>query len=109
MAKRECIGKMTCPECAFPDAEVKPQKTEGLVYRWCPDCNAQYFCRTPEASARLLAKIGKSNLPDPVQDTEPEKKPAPAPAIVSHDAVRRPPKISSGMAGALELLGVKHG
>lgn len=57
MAKREVLGVMACPECGHPDAEVKVQKN-GLVYRFCPECNAQYFPRTVDASARLLAKVG---------------------------------------------------
>lgn len=57
MAKREVFGKCECPECGFPDAEIKLQKS-GLAYRWCPDCCAQYFPRTKEASDRMIKKYG---------------------------------------------------
>lgn len=70
MAKSAAVGTMKCPECDFPDAEVKRQKT-GLLYRWCPECSAQFFARTPEASARLEAKMKPVNRPGaPVSDTE---------------------------------------
>ena len=66
MAKREVFGVMVCPECGHDAAEVKPQKS-GLAYRWCPECNAQYFTRCETTSGRLLAKIGKAA---PVTDTD---------------------------------------
>lgn len=77
---REVLGTMACPECGGP-AEVKQQKN-GLAYRWCMDCNAQYFPRTAEASDRLLAKCGAAKpapVPkaDPVTVSAPEPKPAP--------------------------------
>jgi predicted nucleic acid-binding Zn-ribbon protein len=56
MAKTKPEGLMDCPECGFHDAEVKLSKS-GMLYRYCPDCNAQYFARTPEASGRLAAKM----------------------------------------------------
>lgn len=78
---REVLGTMACPECGGP-AEVKKQKN-GLAYRWCMDCNAQYFPRTAEASDRLLAKCGAAKpapapVPkaEPVTVTPPEEKPA---------------------------------
>ena len=57
MSKREILGTMDCPECGMSGAEIKAQKT-GLLYRWCPECNAQYFPRTAEASERLEARAG---------------------------------------------------
>lgn len=42
MAKKEAIGYMACPECGFPDAEIKHDKN-GKLYRYCPDCSAQYM------------------------------------------------------------------
>lgn len=95
MAKKQMLGVMACPECGFPDAEIKPQKN-GLLYRYCPDCNAQYFPRTVEASDRLAARMtpvsitrtdtqageagmpagGPEVAPAPVPEPEPEKKPA---------------------------------
>lgn len=84
MAKPQPVGLMPCPECGFPDAEVKPAKS-GLLYRWCPDCNAQYFPRSPETSDRLAAKMrpvsgtGTEPEPEPGQDErEPEPKKNPA-------------------------------
>lgn len=78
---REVLGTMACPECGGP-AEVKKQKN-GLAYRWCIDCNAQYFPRTAEASDRLLTKCGAAKpapapVPkaDPVTVSAPEEKPA---------------------------------
>lgn len=56
MAKSNPVGLMACPECGHPDAEVK-QSRAGLLYRWCPECNAQYFPRTHETSERLGAKM----------------------------------------------------
>jgi hypothetical protein len=87
---------MKCPECGNPEAEIKPQKKEGLVYRWCPECNAQYFARTPEASDRLVQKIGKA----PVTVTIPEKPAAPsAPAKPAAPAAPKKPTY-------LEIMGV---
>lgn len=56
MAKQKPVGFMVCPECGLEGAEIKTQKT-GLLYRWCPDCNAQYFPRTEQASERLRARM----------------------------------------------------
>lgn len=77
MAAREILGTMTCPECGGA-AEVKPQKN-GLAYRWCLDCHAQYFPRSAEASARLLEKCGAAK-PATVTAPAPEPAPAAAPA-----------------------------
>jgi hypothetical protein len=71
---RELIGHIECPECGGA-AEVKRQKN-GLAYRWCMDCHAQYFPRTSEASERLIAKTGAK----PPTVTAPATAPAPAPA-----------------------------
>lgn len=38
------IGHQQCPECDFPDAEIKTDKS-GNPYRYCGGCNAQYFSR----------------------------------------------------------------
>lgn len=82
---REILGHCPCPECGGA-AEVKPQKN-GLAYRWCLDCHAQYFPRTVEASDRLKAKCGAGTVtapapaPKPAQAPDPAKpKPAPKPA-----------------------------
>lgn len=56
MAKTPALGFMICPECGFEHAEIKMTKT-NLAYRYCPDCNAQYFTRNIEGSERLKSKI----------------------------------------------------
>ena len=58
MARAELIGHMDCPECSFPDAEVRPDKS-GAPYRFCPDCTAQYFTRGGVKATQLLAKVRK--------------------------------------------------
>jgi hypothetical protein len=74
MAKPKPIGLMACPECGFEDAEIKLTKG-GLSYRYCPDCNAQYFARTAETDARLRAKIrpGSGSEHEPGPGTGQEK------------------------------------
>lgn len=56
---REVLGTMVCPECGHQGAQVKAQKN-GKPYRYCPQCDAQYFARSDAAAAALLAKIGKA-------------------------------------------------
>lgn len=106
MAKRELIGTMVCPECGFPHAEVKRQKNEALAYRFCTECHAQYFARTPETTARLIAKTGNAPVtvtektdPAPAIDPVPEPKP---PVSVPVPTTKR-----GGMAEALELMGIR--
>lgn len=73
---REKLGECVCPECGFTGAEIKKQKS-GLAYRWCPECNAQYFARCEATSGRLLAKCGAKPAevaPVTVSVTLPEKK-----------------------------------
>lgn len=75
---REVMGTCTCPECGGA-AEVKAQKN-GMAYRWCLDCHAQYFPRSADTSARLLEKCGIKPRPEPVREQEPapdEPKPKP--------------------------------
>lgn len=91
MAGREVLGTMKCPECGGA-AEVKRQKN-GLAYRWCMDCHAQYFPRSAEASDRLLAKCGAAK-PDPVTAPAPEPAPAPAPATPPAPPPKAKPKAS---------------
>lgn len=59
------LGHCTCPECDFPDAEIKEDKN-GHPYRYCPDCNVQTFSRgEPKRAKNMLAKMrplpGNSN------------------------------------------------
>ena len=63
---REVIGHMDCPECGEA-AEVKRTKA-GLAYRWCTECNAQYFPRTVEASERLIGKCSGAKPAHTVTD-----------------------------------------
>jgi hypothetical protein len=68
--RKEPIGHMACPECDFPDAEVREDKN-GLAYRYCTDCNAQYFSRTAERDKRLRAKMRATAAPAAPQDDAP--------------------------------------
>ena len=101
MAKREILGTMPCPECDFDEAEVKPQKNPELCYRWCPECNAQYFPRSPETSARLLAKVGVPPISVPAKSTGPDVKEPP------DEPEPKTAKPKSSMADALSFLGAK--
>lgn len=82
----KAIGLCKCPECDNENAEVKPQRN-GLVYRFCPGCKAQYFPRTPETSDRLRAKMRPDTVTDtapaapsaPVEEVKPQPVPAPMP------------------------------
>lgn len=97
MAKREILGLMDCPECGMSGAEVKAQKN-GLAYRWCGECNAQYFTRTAEASARLLAKVGAGGTAEPeakpvtVTEAEPERRSYEGQAKVYADSIKPVPE-----------------
>jgi hypothetical protein len=51
------IGHIACPECEFADAEVGVDKN-GNPYRYCPECNAQYFTRgDARRAANLKSKM----------------------------------------------------
>ena len=107
---REVIGHMDCPECGGA-AEVKRTKA-GLAYRWCTECNAQYFPRTAEASDRLIGKCTDAKLaPLPVTGTEPKPaaakvKPAPTPKAEPVPApAPAPAKPRSPFDDALAFLG----
>lgn len=51
------LGLCTCPECDFPDAEIKEDKN-GHPYRYCPDCNVQTFSRgEPKRAQNMLKKM----------------------------------------------------
>lgn len=66
MDKSKIIGHMACPDCDFPDAEIKLDKNQ-CAYRFCPDCNLQTFTRKPEKSRRMIAKMRPVQ---PVTDTD---------------------------------------
>ena len=72
---KKLIGHVACPECNFPDAEVGEDKN-GHPYRFCPDCNAQYFTRGDEIKVKnLRAKMrpltGLPNEPPKPADPPP--------------------------------------
>lgn len=51
------VGQCTCPECGFTDAEVRRDRNAHL-YRYCPDCTAQYFTYGDAVkSANLLRQV----------------------------------------------------
>lgn len=52
----QVLKEIECPECGGA-GQVKRQKN-GMLYRWCMDCKAQYFPKSPEASDRLAARYG---------------------------------------------------
>lgn len=69
MAKKEVVGHMTCPECDFPDAEVKADKN-GNLYRYCPECSAQYMTHgRPHKVENLKARMrgAAPAAPEPVE------------------------------------------
>jgi ssDNA-binding Zn-finger/Zn-ribbon topoisomerase 1 len=71
------IGRAPCPECGEPHAHVK--RSDKCDYRWCPECGAQYYAKTPRQKADLAAKTTALRIPA----TGSEAKPAPAaPAVV---------------------------
>ena len=103
MAKREVMGRMICPECGHDAAEIKAQKCGVKLYRYCPECNAQFFARTAAQEAGMRkhlkpAEPAPAAVAAPSQAPAAEKKPEPAPA----PAVKKP----SPMGSALSFLGV---
>ena len=75
MAKN-LIGHCKCPECGFEDAEIAKDKS-GNPYRFCPDCNAQYFARGDAKRAdALLKKMREAPAPAPVASDPPAAKKA---------------------------------
>lgn len=55
--KKLAIGHIDCHFCGFGAAEVKNSDKSGLAYTFCPDCNAQGFCRTKYQHDKLIAKM----------------------------------------------------
>lgn len=92
---REKLGTMPCPECGHPEAEIKRQKCGVKIYRYCPECNAQFFARTPAQEAAMLKIINQN--PVTVKEQEPENASppqvsAPAPAQAQKKAEEAPKK-----------------
>lgn len=71
MAKTNALAICKCPECGFPDAEIKRAKN-NTAYRFCPDCSAQYFTQSKEKSDRLFASVGLDSNGEKIQP-EPQK------------------------------------
>lgn len=71
------IGRATCPECGFKSAHVK--QGEKCLYRYCPDCTAQYYARTNKQRENLMAQ-SRIDATATATDTEKAK---PAPAVVA--------------------------
>jgi hypothetical protein len=82
MGKREILGTMHCPECDFTDAEIKAQKCGVKLYRYCPECNAQFFARTSAQEKNMRKFITKTPIVLPEKTTvQPvEEKPPVQPA-----------------------------
>ena len=97
---REILGTMACPECGGV-AEVKRTKA-GLAYRWCVDCSAQYFPRTPEASDRLLTKCGAGTVT--ATETAPAPKEPPPPAKADTVPAPAPKPKPKGAANPFDFL-----
>lgn len=56
------IGRAPCPECGFSAAHVK--QSEKCLYRYCPECQAQYNTRNERQRSDLMAK---TRLTEPVE------------------------------------------
>jgi hypothetical protein len=100
MAKREVLGVMDCPECGLSGAEVKRAKS-GLLYRWCPECNAQYFPRTVEGSARLGLRAGMAGAVPEKPAEKPAEKIAASPVTVTETIKPARVEKSSGFSMGL--------
>ncbi len=89
MAKAPALATCKCTECDFPEAEIKASKN-GLLYRWCPDCNVQVFARTPqqEKSMRRIVDAGTVTH----TETKPAPIPKPPPVTVTNTAPPPPKK-----------------
>lgn len=105
MAKREVIGLVVCPECDASGAEIKAQKN-GRPYRYCPECNAQYFARDDRQEKNLLEKIGTAQRPldKPAGVTKevPPRDPVAAPVV---PVLEVKSKKASSFDDAVSLLG----
>lgn len=67
---RKLIGHMTCPDCDFPDAEIKRDKASH-PYRYCPNCNMQSFTRGDAVRVKnMLGKMRPVNAELPAQTAQ---------------------------------------
>lgn len=76
MPKTAPIGHMKCPDCDFPDAEIKLDKN-GRAFRFCPDCNLQTFTRKPAEHNRMIARMRPVTVENPAPENTPEPTPKP--------------------------------
>lgn len=85
------IGRAPCPECGFSAAHVK--QSEKCLYRYCPECGAQYNTRGERQRADLMGKTRPIDAAG-----APGEKPAPAvtPAGASAPASTATPTPSTG-------------
>lgn len=94
------LGHVQCPECDFPDAEVKTDKA-GHPYRYCPDCNAQTFTRGHAKRAKnMMAKmrpVGAAPAAPVPETPKPEQKPAGGQPAQTEAPKPAPVKRSSGL------------
>ena len=96
MARAPALGHMACPDCGFPDAEIRMQKSGERLYRYCPECNAQFFARTPAQEKAMRERIAlppadlKPVKPAPEPTEKPQAKPAPA--------VKKPAPLADALA-----------
>lgn len=113
MAKREVLGKMTCPACDYDEAEIKRQKCGVKLYLHCPDCNVQVFARTEqqekafrraiEKTGVATVKVGEPEKPKEEKQAAPEEAKVEAPAAPVAKA--KPEQKKSSLADALAFLG----
>lgn len=89
------VGRTACPECGFESAHVK--RSEKCLYRYCPECGAQYHARTERQQADLMAKtrpVSASQAPTPTGSgptpTPPEPKPKPEESATPPKAEPKP-------------------
>lgn len=95
MAAGKLVGHVACPECKTSGAEVKEDKN-GHLYRWCPDCNAQYFTRGDD---RRMKNLREQMTPLPAPSSEPAKVDQP-PAASSKRATPDPAPSDPAMKGS---------
>lgn len=83
MARARLLGYMQCPECGFPDAEIRQDKS-GHAYRHCADgCGANYFSHCRERDELLRQKIRPGSAPGSTAIPSEAAPPSPPPADVA--------------------------
>ena len=97
----------------MPGMRLSRRRGKAAKNRWCPECNVQYFARCETTSGRLLDKIGKGKAHEPITEKG-NSGPVRDRKIPEHKAkpqetkpAKPLPVVKPGMAGALQLLGIK--